>query len=92
MRDVFDVQEDIARCIAHALSVSLSPHEGESTSPDYYSMGTDADLKPGYTSYNREPFPVSADINGDGVIGILGSSSEWGSLFTKFQCQPTVAN
>jgi non-specific serine/threonine protein kinase len=27
MRDVFDVQEDIARCIAHALSVSLSPHE-----------------------------------------------------------------
>ncbi len=27
MRDVFDVQEDIARCIAHALRISLSPHE-----------------------------------------------------------------
>jgi non-specific serine/threonine protein kinase len=27
MRDVFDVQEDIARCIAHALRISLSPLE-----------------------------------------------------------------
>jgi TolB-like protein/Flp pilus assembly protein TadD len=27
MRDVFDVQEDIARCIAQALRISLSPHE-----------------------------------------------------------------
>ena len=27
IRDVFDVQEDIARCIAQALRISLSPHE-----------------------------------------------------------------
>jgi non-specific serine/threonine protein kinase len=27
MKDVFDVQEDIARCIAHALRISLSPQE-----------------------------------------------------------------
>ena len=27
LRDVFDVQEDIARCIAEALRISLSPHE-----------------------------------------------------------------
>jgi serine/threonine protein kinase/cytochrome c-type biogenesis protein CcmH/NrfG len=32
MKDVFEVQEDIARCIAQALRISLSPHEEKTIS------------------------------------------------------------
>ncbi len=35
---------------------------------------------------------VAADINGDGILGILPNSDDWRNLFFNFQCQPTFAN
>jgi len=56
MRDVFDVQEDIARCIAQALRISLSPHEDKTirrTSPRPISRRTTTSSAAGTTRAGR---------------------------------------
>lgn len=35
---------------------------------------------------------VSADINGDGMLGLLPSVNQWGNLFYRFYCTPSVHN
>jgi len=37
-------------------------------------------------------FPVSEDVNADGLLGTLLGASEWDNLFYGFQCQPTLAD